>query len=118
MPRIDCFNQCLASVAEGKLYQLVQHQSLSCFALLGSAGAVGINKVAQNFAVSANDAGGWQGYFETVVGELPSGRDPQVLAKIIMVNIWGLRVLAKTRADETPVRQRPGQLLAHLDEPG
>lgn len=37
-------------------------------------------------------------------GELPATQSPEVLAKYLMVNIWGLRVLAKTNPDDDSVR--------------
>lgn len=37
-------------------------------------------------------------------GELSTTQNPEVLAKYVMVNIWGLRVLAKTNPDDDTVR--------------
>lgn len=37
-------------------------------------------------------------------GELSPNRNPAVLAKYLMVNIWGLQVLAKTKPDPESVR--------------
>ena len=37
-------------------------------------------------------------------GELPATQNPEVLAKYLMVNIWGLRVLAKTNPDDDSVK--------------
>lgn len=48
------------------------------------------------------------------VGELASDKNPEVLAKYLMVNIWGLRVLAKTNPDHESVRAILVQILACL----
>ncbi len=48
-------------------------------------------------------------------GELPHDKDPKTLAKFVMVNIWGLRVLSKTGADEAIIRQQLAQLLGYLE---
>ena len=47
-------------------------------------------------------------------GELPPEQDPEVLAKYLMVNIWGLQVLAKTNPDSESVRSVLDQILASL----
>jgi len=44
-------------------------------------------------------------------GELTSLQDAKVLAKFLMVNIWGLRVLAKTNPNKESVKAVVGQLL-------
>ncbi len=47
-------------------------------------------------------------------GELPPEQDPEVLAKYLMVNIWGLQVLAKTNPDSESVRSVLDQILTSL----
>lgn len=47
-------------------------------------------------------------------GELPPNKDPKVLAKYLMTNIWGLQVLAKTNPDKASVRAILDQILASL----
>ncbi|WP_457668536.1 TetR family transcriptional regulator C-terminal domain-containing protein [Thiolapillus sp.] len=47
--------------------------------------------------------------------ELANDKDPKTLAKFVMVNIWGLRVLSKTAADEKTIRQQLAQLLDCLE---
>ena len=48
-------------------------------------------------------------------GELAADKNPDVLAQFLMVNIWGLRVLSKTRPDKTKTKQVLEQLLACLE---
>ncbi len=47
-------------------------------------------------------------------GELSPHQDPRSLAKFIMLNIWGLRVLAKTNPDKETVNAIQQQLFACL----
>jgi len=47
-------------------------------------------------------------------GELPPDRDPEALAKYLMVSIWGLQVLAKTNPDEKSIRSVIKQILSML----
>lgn len=47
-------------------------------------------------------------------GELLAGQSPDVLAKYLMVNIWGLQVLAKTNPDNDSVKAVLDQILASL----
>lgn len=47
-------------------------------------------------------------------GELPEDSNPDILSKFIMVNIWGLQVLAKTNPDKETVRAVLGQILVNL----
>lgn len=47
-------------------------------------------------------------------GELSDNQIPEVLAKYLMVNIWGLRVLAKTNSDKSNVAPILDQVLASL----
>ena len=49
-------------------------------------------------------------------GELPQEKNPSVLAKYIMVNIWGLRVLSKAGADSEVLRQQVSELLSNLEK--
>lgn len=49
-------------------------------------------------------------------GELSQDKDPETLAKFIMVNIWGLQVLAKTNPERKTVRAVLDQIFAHLHE--
>lgn len=48
------------------------------------------------------------------IGELSPNKDPHSLAKIIMLNIWGLRVLAKTSPDKETVEAIHQQLFTSL----
>jgi len=47
-------------------------------------------------------------------GELTEGQNPEVLAKYLLVNIWGLQVLAKTKPDSESVRSMLVQILSCL----
>ncbi|RUM38297.1 MAG: hypothetical protein DSY57_02765 [Desulfobulbus sp.] len=47
-------------------------------------------------------------------GELPPDRDPEALAKYLMVSIWGLQVLAKTNPDEKSINSVIDQILSIL----
>lgn len=47
-------------------------------------------------------------------GELAPNKDPKVLAKYLMINIWGLQVLAKTNPDKESVRAILDQIFASL----
>ncbi|WP_457575412.1 TetR/AcrR family transcriptional regulator [Desulfomarina sp.] len=47
-------------------------------------------------------------------GELPGNKNPDVLVKFLMVNIWGLQVLAKTNPNKETVRAVLGQILENL----
>ncbi len=47
-------------------------------------------------------------------GELPLDRNPDTLAKFIMVNIWGLQVLAKTNPKRETVRAVVNLILTNL----
>ncbi|HHD64034.1 MAG TPA: TetR/AcrR family transcriptional regulator [Desulfobulbaceae bacterium] len=47
-------------------------------------------------------------------GELSPDQDPEALAKYLMVNIWGLQVLAKTNPDKKSVRAVLDQILANV----
>jgi len=47
-------------------------------------------------------------------GELPSDREPEALAKYLMVSIWGLQVLAKTNPDEKSINSVIDQILSIL----
>ncbi|MCD6293521.1 MAG: TetR/AcrR family transcriptional regulator [Deltaproteobacteria bacterium] len=49
-------------------------------------------------------------------GELSSKKKPEVLTKYLMVNIWGLRVLAKTNPDNKSVRAILAQILTCLED--
>jgi len=48
------------------------------------------------------------------LGELSQNKNPKALAKFLMVNIWGLRVLSKTDADENNMKEILAQLLLCL----
>jgi len=48
------------------------------------------------------------------IGELPSTENPEILAKYLMVNIWGLRVLAKTNPDDDSVKAILDKILDSL----
>ncbi len=48
-------------------------------------------------------------------GELSPDRDPEVLAKYLMVNIWGLQVLAKTNPEKIIIQKIVDQITATLD---
>jgi len=48
-------------------------------------------------------------------GELPPGKNPEALAKHLMINIWGLQVLAKTKPDPDSVKAVLGQVLSLLE---
>jgi len=49
-------------------------------------------------------------------GELPSTENPEILAKYLMVSIWGLRVLAKTNPDDQSVRAITDKIFESLDK--
>jgi len=49
-------------------------------------------------------------------GELASDQIPEVLAKYLLVNIWGLQVLAKTNPGPESIRSMLAQILACLPE--
>ena len=48
-------------------------------------------------------------------GELSPRTKPEVLARFVMVNIWGLRVLSKTGADDKSIRQQLAVLVNCLE---
>ena len=48
-------------------------------------------------------------------GELPKSADPKALSKYLMVNIWGLRVLAKTKPNMQDTKLVLEQILASLN---
>lgn len=48
-------------------------------------------------------------------GELVADKNPEALAKFLMVNIWGLRVLSRTRPDKMKTKLVLKQLLTCLD---
>ncbi len=48
-------------------------------------------------------------------GELPAGRDPLTLARMLLVLMQGLRVVGKASADPARVRDAAEQALALLD---
>jgi TetR/AcrR family transcriptional repressor of nem operon len=50
-------------------------------------------------------------------GELPRRYTPAVLAKHIMVNIWGVRVLGQTTTDKQAIRESLNILLSLFDPP-
>lgn len=45
-------------------------------------------------------------------GELAADQNPEVLAQYILVNIWGLQVLAKTKPDNDTIRSMLAQILS------
>jgi len=47
-------------------------------------------------------------------GELTDSQDSRILAKYLMINIWGLRVLAKMNPDKATVKSLVAQLLEPL----
>ncbi|MFT7558984.1 MAG: TetR/AcrR family transcriptional repressor of nem operon [Flavobacteriales bacterium] len=47
-------------------------------------------------------------------GELSADKDPELIAKFIMVNIWGLRVFGKTQADQAQGQFIYQQLISML----
>ena len=47
-------------------------------------------------------------------GELPANSNPQMLAKYLMVNIWGLQVFAKTNPDKEGIKGVLDQIIAGL----
>ena len=49
-------------------------------------------------------------------GELSADKNPVVLAKYLLVNIWGLRVLAKTDASKNDIEANLEQLLLCLQD--
>lgn len=49
------------------------------------------------------------------VGELPPEKNPEALAKHLMINIWGLQVLAKTKPDADSVKIVLAQILSLLE---
>ncbi|ANJ07395.1 TetR/AcrR family transcriptional regulator [Streptomyces parvulus] len=48
-------------------------------------------------------------------GELPAGRDPRALARMLMVLLQGMRVVGKASADPARIRDAAEQALALLD---
>jgi TetR/AcrR family transcriptional repressor of nem operon len=48
-------------------------------------------------------------------GELPAGRDPLTLARMLLVLLQGLRVVGKASSDPARVRDAAEQALALLD---
>jgi len=48
-------------------------------------------------------------------GELSPDKNPETLAKYLMINIWGLQVLAKTRPDADSVKAILAQVLSLLE---
>jgi TetR/AcrR family transcriptional repressor of nem operon len=48
------------------------------------------------------------------IGELSWDKNPETLAKFIMINIWGLQVLAKTKPEKKTVRAVLDQIFANL----
>lgn len=48
-------------------------------------------------------------------GELPEGRDPRALARMLLVLLQGLRIVGKASNDSARVRDAAEQALALLD---
>lgn len=48
-------------------------------------------------------------------GELPAGRDPRALARMLLVLMQGMRVLGRTADGAARVRDAAGQALVLLD---